>query len=240
MAVELSLSVCDYDRTAAIFDGRAPIEGCDVTAVANSPEESFHRAFKFQEFDVTEISMSSYLLSVARDDSHYVAIPAFVSRLFRHSGIYIRTDRGIKAPADLKGKTIGLPEYQMTANVWVRGMLEEEYGVKPRDIKWRRGGLEEPGREERAKINAAAGDRPAGRCRTTARISDMLAKGEIDGLLERAGAELLSARRAERRRGCFRIIRRSRRPISRRPSCFRSCTPSASAARWWRNIRGSR
>src|SRR3978361_2310405 len=77
MALELSLSVCEYDRTAAIFDGRAPIEGRDGTAVANSPEESFHRAFKFQEFDVTEISMSSYLLSVARNDSHYVAIPAF-------------------------------------------------------------------------------------------------------------------------------------------------------------------
>ena len=153
MALELSLSVCAYDRTAAIFDGRAPIEGCNVTAVANSPEESFHRAFKFQEFDVTEISMSSYLLSVARNDSHYIAIPAFVSRLFRHSGIYIRTDRGIKSPGDLKGKTIGLPEYQMTANVWVRGMLDEEYGVKPADIKWRRGGLEEPGREERAKIS---------------------------------------------------------------------------------------
>jgi 4,5-dihydroxyphthalate decarboxylase len=182
MAVELSLSVCEYDRTAALFDGRAPIEGCDVTAVANSPEESFHRAFKYQEFDVTEISMSSYLLSVARNDSHYVAIPAFVSRLFRHSGIYIRTDRGIKGPADLKGKTIGLPEYQMTANVWVRGMLEEEYGVKPTDIKWRRGGLEEPGREERAKISlpkdidlqAVPEDRT---------ISDMLAKGELDGLL---------------------------------------------------------
>ncbi len=181
MPLELSLSVCEYDRTAAIFNGRAPIEGCDVTAVANSPEESFHRAFKFQEFDVTEISMSSYLLSVARNDSHYVAIPAFVSRLFRHSGIYVRTDR-IKTPQDLKGKTIGLPEYQMTANVWVRGMLEEEYGVRPRDIRWRRGGLEEPGREERARINippevdlAAV---PADRT-----ISDMLAKGEIDGLL---------------------------------------------------------
>jgi 4,5-dihydroxyphthalate decarboxylase len=182
MALELSLSVCHYDRTAAIFDGRAPIEGCDVIAVANSPEESFHRAFKFQEFDVTEISMSSYLLSLARNDSHYVAIPAFVSRLFRHSSIYIRTDRGIKTPADLKGKTMGLPEYQMTANVWVRGMLQEEYGVKPSDIKWRRGGLEEPGRDERAKISlpkdvdyAAV---PADRS-----ISDMLEKGEIDGLL---------------------------------------------------------
>ena len=105
-----------------------------------------------------------------------------MSRLFRHSGIYIRTDRGIKTPQDLKGKTIGLPEYQMTANVWVRGMLQEEYGVHPRDIKWRRGGLEEPGREERAKISlppeidlqAVPADRS---------ISDMLEKGEIDGIL---------------------------------------------------------
>ena len=96
-----------------------------------------------QEFDVTEISMSSSLPSLARNDSHYVAIPAFVSRLFRHSSIYIRTDRGIKTAADLKGKQVGVPEYQMTANVWVRGMLLEEYGVHPRDIKWRRGGLEE-------------------------------------------------------------------------------------------------
>jgi len=108
MPVELSLSVCNYDRTAALFDGRAPIEGCDVVAVANSPEESFHRAFKYQEFDVTEISMSSYLVTLSRNDAHYVAIPAFVSRLFRHSGIYVRTDR-IKSPADLKGKTVGVP-----------------------------------------------------------------------------------------------------------------------------------
>lgn len=181
MPLELSLSVCAYDRTAAIFDGRAPIEGCSIIAVANSPEESFHRAFKYQEFDITEISMSSYLLSLARNDSHYVAIPAFVSRLFRHSSIYIRTDRGIKTPADLKGKTLGLPEYQMTANVWVRGILQDEYGVRPRDIHWRRGGLEEPGREERARINlppeidlqAVPHDRS---------IADMLEKGEIDGL----------------------------------------------------------
>ena len=96
--------------------------------------------------------MSSYTMTTARGDAHYVAVPAFVSRLFRHSSIYIRTDRGIAKPQDLKGKTIGLPEYQMTANVWVRGILQDEYGVKPSDIKWRRGGLEEAGREERAKI----------------------------------------------------------------------------------------
>ena len=182
MALELSLSVCDYDRTAAIFDGRAPIEGCDVTAVSLVPEESFHRAFKFQEFDVTEISMSSYLLSLARGDAHYVAIPAFVSRLFRHSSIYIRTDRGIKTPQDLKGKTIGVPEYQMTANVWVRGMLEEEYGVKPRDIKWRRGGLEDPGREERARIKLPD-EIDLKAVPTDRSLSDMLEKGELDGVI---------------------------------------------------------
>jgi 4,5-dihydroxyphthalate decarboxylase len=102
MTVQLSLAVCDYDRTRAIFDGRAEIEGCDVTAVALEPEESFHRAFKFNEFDISEISMSSYMMTTARGEAHYVAIPAFVSRLFRHSGIYIRTDRGIKGPHDLK------------------------------------------------------------------------------------------------------------------------------------------
>jgi 4,5-dihydroxyphthalate decarboxylase len=182
MALELSLSVCDYDRTRPLFDGRAPIEGCDVTAVALEPEESFHRAFKFQEFDVTEISMSSYLMTLARGEQHYVAIPAFVSRLFRHSSIYIRTDRGIKAPADLKGKQVGVPEYQMTANVWVRGMLDEEYGIKPRDIKWRRGGLEEPGREERARMKLPP-EIDLEAVPTDRSLSDMLEKGELDAVI---------------------------------------------------------
>jgi len=181
MALQLSLSVCDYDRTHAIFDGRAPIEGCDVTAVALEPEEAFHRAFKFQEFDVTEISMSSYIMTTARGDAHYVAVPAFVSRLFRHSGIYIRTDRGIARPEDLRGKTIGLPEYQITANVWIRGILKDEYGLAPRDTKWRRGGLEDAGREERASIKLPADIdlQPIPEHRT---LSDMLASGELDGL----------------------------------------------------------
>ena len=138
MALALSLAVCDYDRTRAIFDGRATVEGCAITAVPLEPEEAFHRAFKFSEFDISEISLSSYIMTTARGDAHYIAIPAFVSRLFRHSGIYIRTDRGIVGPQDLKGKTIGLPEYQITANVWIRGILKDEYGVLPADIKWRR------------------------------------------------------------------------------------------------------
>jgi 4,5-dihydroxyphthalate decarboxylase len=180
-ALQISLSASDNDRTRAIFDGRAPVEGCDVNSVSLGPEESFHRAFKYHEFDVSEISLSSYTMTAARGDNHYIGIPAFVSRVFRHSGIYIRTDRGIREPRDLNGKTIGVPEYQLTANVWIRGILQDEYGVLPRDIVWRRGGLEEPGRTERAAINLP--DEidlkaiPANR-----NLSEMLACGELDGM----------------------------------------------------------
>ncbi len=155
--LQISLACCAYDRTTAIFDGRAPIEGCEVLATPMHPEEAFHRAFKYQEFDVTELSFSSFMMTTARGESPYVGIPAFVSRLFRHSSIYIRTDRGITSPGDLKGKLVGVPEYQMTAALWVRGILEDEHGVRPSDIRWRNGGLEEPGREERTPLSLPDG-----------------------------------------------------------------------------------
>src|SRR5437763_8343723 len=180
--LELSLAVGIYDRTFAIFDGRAPIEGCDVNPVPLLPEEAFHRAFKHREFDITEMPLSSHTVMTARGDAHYVGIPAFTSRVFRHSGIYIRTDRGIKRPEDLKGRVVGLPEYQQTANVWIRGILQDEHGVRASDIKWRSGGVEEPGRDERApiKLPAEIDLQPIPRGRT---LSDMLAAGEIDAMM---------------------------------------------------------
>ena len=180
--LEISLSCGNYDRTQAIFDGRAPIEGCEVNAVSLEPEEAFHRAFRYGEFDVTEISMSSHMMTTARGDNQYVAVPAFLSRVFRQSGIYVRTDRGIKTPQDLRGKTIGVPEYQITANVWIRGILNDEYGVKPSDIKWVRGGIEEPGRGERAPIDLdpAIDLRQIPDDKT---LSEMLEAGEIDGYI---------------------------------------------------------
>ena len=180
--LEISLSCCDYDRTRAIIDGRVQVEGCEVRATALEPEEAFHRAFKFQEFDVSELSLSSYTMLVSRGDNPYVAIPAFVSRLFRHSGIYIRTDRGIRTPADLKGKTIGLPEYQITANVWIRGVLQDEYGVKPSDVHWRQGGQEEPGREERAPLKLPK-EIDLQRIPHDRSVSQMLESGELDGMI---------------------------------------------------------
>jgi 4,5-dihydroxyphthalate decarboxylase len=149
----ISLACCDYDRTHALFDGRVPVEGCEIVGVPMSPEEAFHRAFKYQEFDVTELSMSSYMNVQSRGGSPYIGIPAFVSRLFRHSSIYVRKDAGISKPEDLKGKIVGVPEYQMTAALWVRGILQDEYGVLPSEIAWRNGGLEEGGREERSPLH---------------------------------------------------------------------------------------
>jgi 4,5-dihydroxyphthalate decarboxylase len=178
----LSLACCNYDRTAALFDGRVGIEGCDVVAVALEPEEMFHRAFATQDFDVSELSFSSTLIQTARGSCPYVALPAFVSRLFRHSAFYIRTDRGIRSPADLKGKTIGVPEYQMTAALWARGILADEYGVPASDIRWRNGGLEQPGRRERTPITLppAIELKPLGPDET---LSGALASGALDAVI---------------------------------------------------------
>jgi len=178
----ISLACGPYDRTRAILDGRVGIEGCEVAASGLEPEEMFFRAYRYQDFDVTELSLSTHMLTTARGDSPFVGVPAFLSRLFRHSGIYIRSDRGIKAPADLKGKTIGLPEYQQTANVWIRGMLSDEYGVKASDIRWRSGGLEQPGRTERTPIKLP----PEIDCKpiaSDATLSQLLERGELDGVI---------------------------------------------------------
>ncbi|HEX3484410.1 MAG TPA: ABC transporter substrate-binding protein [Micropepsaceae bacterium] len=180
-SIPIVLACGDYDRTRAIRDGRVAVEGCAVTYLAMEPEEAFHRAFKHREFDVTELSFSSYLRTLDAGNASYIGIPAFVSRLFRHSAVYIRTDRGIREPADLKGKLIGLPEYQITAVVWLRGIMQDEYGVKPTDIRWRQGGIEEPGRQERTPLKPIPGIdlKPVPPDKT---LSGMLESGELDAL----------------------------------------------------------
>ena len=177
----VSLAGVDYDRTRALFDGTVRIEGCDTIALAMSPEEAFHRAFRFQEFDITELSLASTMTVLDRGASHYVAIPVFPSRLFRHSSIHIRTDRGIAQPRDLAGKLVGVPEYQMTAAVWIRGILQDQYGVRPADMRWRTGGLEQPGREERVKLSLPGVDLQP--IPTTETLSAQLASGQLDAVI---------------------------------------------------------
>jgi 4,5-dihydroxyphthalate decarboxylase len=179
--LELSVAVGDYDRTRALIDGSVAIDGVDPIFMTLVPEEIFFRAFRAAEFDICELSLSSYTVKTAQDNSPYIAVPAFVSRAFRHTAIYVRTDR-VKKPQDLKGRKVGLPEYQLTANVWARALLDDEYGVKPADIHWIRGGIEEPGRPEKLAIKLPPGVRldnaPEG-----ATISGLLEAGEIDGFI---------------------------------------------------------
>ncbi len=179
--IPVTIACGNYDRTQAIRDGRVKVEGCAVTYLPLYPEEIFHRVFKFQEFDISEMSFSSYLRTVAAGTSAYTAVPAFVSRIFRHSGIYIRKDAGIAKPEDLRGKRIGVPEYQITAVVWMRGMMQHEYGVPPSEIHWRSGGQEQPGRHERTPLKPIKGVdiQPIGDDKT---LVGMLRDGELDAL----------------------------------------------------------
>jgi 4,5-dihydroxyphthalate decarboxylase len=178
----ITIACGDYDRVRAIKDGLVRVEGCEVTFLPLEPEELFFRAFRHEEFDVAEMSMGSYISAVARKDAAYIAIPVFPSRMFRHSSIYIRTDRGIASPKDLKGKIVGTPEYQLTAILWARGMLDDEYGVLPSAFKWRTGGLHEPGRIEKTATRLPPGIdiAPIGEHET---LDKLLEEGKIDAII---------------------------------------------------------
>lgn len=180
--LELSIAVGDYDRVRPLVDGSVQIDGVDPVFMLLEPEEIFFRAFRHADFDICELSMSSFTVKTAVGDCPYVGVPVFPSRAFRHNSIYIRTDRGIARPQDLKGRRIGVPEYQVTANVWTRLVLEEEYGVKPSDVTWVRGGYEQAGRIEKIALklppDVRVEDAPEG---TT--ISGLLADGAIDAVI---------------------------------------------------------
>jgi 4,5-dihydroxyphthalate decarboxylase len=179
--LQLSVAMGDYDRTRALFDGRVQIDGVDPVYMLLSPEEMFFRAMRSQDFDIAELSFSSYLVRHSKGECPYIALPVFLSRAFRHTSIYVRKDR-IERPEDLKGRRVGLPEYQLTANVWARSILQDDYGVAPEDVTWVRGGIDTPGRPEKIKLQLPPGVRveeaPAG---TT--ISELLDQGEIDGFI---------------------------------------------------------
>ncbi|WP_269501287.1 ABC transporter substrate-binding protein [Burkholderia sp. IMCC1007] len=180
--LQLSVAVGNYDRIRPLVDGDVQIEGVDPIFMLQDPEEIFFRAFRHADYDICELSLSSYSVKTAAGTSPYIAVPVFPSRAFRHTSIYVRADRGIDSPADLKGKRIGVPEYQLTANVWVRLFLEEDYGVKAADVTWVRGGYEDATRVEKITLNLPEDVRlenaPEGRT-----ISDLLAAGEIDAVI---------------------------------------------------------
>lgn len=179
--LKISVAMGDYDRNRALYDGRVQVDGCDPIYMLLSPEEMFFRAMRSQDFDVTELSFSSYLIKHSRGDCPYIAIPVFLSRAFRHTSIYVRKDR-IKKPEDLKGKRIGIPEYQLTAIVWARAILQQDYGIAPHEVTWVRGGIDTPGRPEKIKLdlpsNVQIESAPEDKT-----ISELLNEGAIDGFI---------------------------------------------------------
>ncbi|MFO1302224.1 MAG: ABC transporter substrate-binding protein [Burkholderiales bacterium] len=179
--LKLSLACWNYDRTRALADGSVQPDGIDLNYLELPVEETFFRMLRNREFDVAEISLSSYTVSMFREPRPFVAIPVFPSRMFRHGSIYVNADAGIAEPKDLVGKRIGVPEYQMTAPVWIRGILDEHYGVPVDSVTYFTGGEEEPGRTEKLKLDLPARIKvqPIGPTQT---LSAMLAGGEIDAL----------------------------------------------------------
>jgi 4,5-dihydroxyphthalate decarboxylase len=179
--LKLTLSIWDYDRTRALADGSVQPDGIELNVLEHPVEETFFRMARHREFDLAEMSMSSYTVSLHRDPQPFIAIPAFVSRYFRHSSIFVSAKSGIREPRDLVGKRIGTPEYQMTAPVWIRGILADDYGVKPDSVEYWTGGEEETQRDEKIRLDLPSRFkvRPIGPDKT---LSAMIAAGEIDAL----------------------------------------------------------
>ena len=180
--LHVTVACGDYDRTKALQTGEVEPEGIKLNYLPLQAEEIFWRMSNFREFDASEMSLSNHITMVSRGNSPFVAIPVFPSRFFRHSCVFINSDSGIKKPADFKGKKIGAPEYSITAAVWIRGFLNDEYGVKAGDVEWFVGGQEEAGRKERVKlklppeikVNALGDDQT---------LNGMLESGAIDALI---------------------------------------------------------
>jgi 4,5-dihydroxyphthalate decarboxylase len=179
--LRLTMACWNYDRTRALMEGRVPIDGVELNYLNLPVEETFFRMLRHREFEVAELSLSSYTLSLFQENPPFIAIPVFPSRFFRHSCIYVHAGSGIEEPRDLIGKRVGNPEYQMTAPVWIRGIMSDEYGVPVSSVTYLSGGEEQPGRTEKIALSLPPEIRlqaiPAGQT-----LSRMIDSGEIDAL----------------------------------------------------------
>jgi|DewCreStandDraft_1066081.scaffolds.fasta_scaffold15522_2 4,5-dihydroxyphthalate decarboxylase len=164
-----------YDRTVALLAGIVKPEGVELEYVGGVPNQIFRRMFDTAEFDVSEMSAGNYLSALTQGEDRFVGLPIFPSRVFRHGSIFVRTDAGIERPEDLRGRRVGVPEYGQTANVWVRAILQHEYGVHAREIHWVRGDTEKIALQ--LPPGVVVEDAPRG-----VTLSELLERGEIDAV----------------------------------------------------------
>ena len=198
--LQIALACSSNPRTRPIIDGRIKPDGIDLHVTVVHPSEMFWRQLHFEEFDVSEMSMSSLTMAVANGDKRWVGIPIFTSRSFYHTGITVRADAGIEGPEDLKGKRVGVPEYQQTAALWARAALEHVYGIKAADMRW---WME---RNEEMSHGGATGFTPPADIEfhyipKESSMGAMMQAGELDAsLLYLAGGNLVDRSTADLRR----------------------------------------
>lgn len=179
--LRLTLACGDYDRTRALEEGTVRPDGVELTYLRLPVEETFFRMLRHREFEVAELSLSSFAVSLHADPPPFVGLPVFTSRMFRHGSIYINTDSGISEPADLRSKAVGVPEYQLSANVWIRGILADYHNVPVDSVTYYTGGQESPGRVEKATLRLP-GNITVRSIGPNDTLSALLVAGKIDAL----------------------------------------------------------
>lgn len=192
MKLPITLACGLYDRTFGLRDGTVPVEGVELNFLPMMPVETFRRQGRHAEFDASEFSLSTFMVLHSRGDRRFVGIPVYPSRRFRHEHVWINTRAGIRSPADLKGKRVGVQEFVQTAALWIRGFLQHDYGVRTQDVEWHFGGYNEP--DPRFKPRIELGLPPEVRARVIPGdqcIDAMLERGELDAVLPAVPASFL-------------------------------------------------
>ena len=179
--LELTLAISDYDHVRDLTSGLIRPEGIELRSLDFRVEEIFFRFAASREWDLSEFSMAKYCSLVAAGESGLTAIPVFPSRVFRHSSFYVRRGGDIKAPADFAGRRVGVPEWAQTAGVYARALITHEYGVALKDIEWVQAGVNEPGRQEQAKLRLPEGVEL--RVEPARSLTEMLLAGDIDVII---------------------------------------------------------
>lgn len=193
--LRLTLACGDYDRTRALADGSIRPEGIEIDYVALDPGELFERVARHREFPIAEMSLATYLNLIARGDDGLIGIPVFPSRSFRHDAIYVNRDAGITRPEDLRGRRVGTMQYQLTLNLWLRGILAEDHGIRPSDLTWVLGGQDVPGTRERAPVDIPPDVTVEMAPGST--LGELLVAGDIDALFAPHTPDVFRQRRPE-------------------------------------------
>jgi len=181
MNIPLTLAINPYDHVRDLLSGEVRATGIDLVPLELPIEEIFYRFTKFREWQASEMSFGKVISLMSEEKPEIICVPVFLSRVFRHSAIYLPENSPIRKPKDLEGKRVGIPEWAQTAGIYVRGMLAHEYGVDLAKVQWFQAGVREPGRVEKVQLNLSKGTTIT--ARPDRSLVDMLAKGDLDAVM---------------------------------------------------------